>query len=175
MSKVHSVSETTERPNREEWCTLRFFDDTSQAAAAIYVSRSFFQCVDRPASTASWSSRRDSLIYFYAFQPISRLREALLNPNCRISTMTKNPHQIRCSILPIVWTRAQFEQGDRNIIGYAKQLIKQNHLKGINVDRDDVAHNWWWLVDHVFAKGDTRREQFMSQVCRVLEPPSQQL
>ncbi|CAD6586123.1 MAG: hypothetical protein ASARMPREDX12_002277 [Alectoria sarmentosa] len=77
--------------------------------------------------------------------------------------MAKDPHQIRCRIRPIIWTRAQFEQRHGDITIYAKQLIEKNSTKSIDVDKEDVVHIWWWLIDDVFPKGDPDREQYMSQ------------
>ena len=78
--------------------------------------------------------------------------------------MSKDPRQIRCSVFPVVWVTAQFEQRHGSITSYAKELIERNFLKSIEVDKEDVVHNWWWLVNHVFSKGDPRRDKYMSQV-----------
>ena len=79
----------------------------------------------------------------------------------------KDPRQIRCSILPVIWTRAQFKQRHKNITAYTKELMEKNFIKSIEVDKEDVLHNWWWLVDHVFGKADTERDKYMSQVCTI--------
>ena len=86
--------------------------------------------------------------------------------------MAKDAHQIRCRILPVVWERARFGQHRRSITSYARELIERNFMKGIDVDRDDVVHHWWLLVDRVFSKGDPDREKYISQVCRVSQPYS---
>ena len=81
--------------------------------------------------------------------------------------MAKDTHQIRCRILPVVWVRAHFEQRRRNITAYAKELIEKNFIQGIDVDREDVEHHWWLLVDRVFPEGDPGRQAHMSQVYRL--------
>lgn len=81
--------------------------------------------------------------------------------------MGQNLHDFRCKILPVVWTRAQFQHRHGCITSFAKQLIKKNFPASIDVDREDVEHHWWLLVDKVFPKGDRDREPLMSQVCRV--------
>ena len=81
--------------------------------------------------------------------------------------MSKDPRQIRCKIFPVLWNTALFEQQHGNITIYALELIAKNFTKGIDVDREDVEHNWWWLVDQVFSKGDPRRNKYMSQVSHV--------
>lgn len=88
---------------------------------------------------------------------------------CNVLTMVKDPHQIRCRILPIKWTRAQFEQRHGSITTYANELIKKNSTQSIDVDKEDVVHIWWLLVDRLFPKGDPDRDQYMSQVSRVLQ------
>ncbi|CAF9941281.1 MAG: hypothetical protein ALECFALPRED_009052 [Alectoria fallacina] len=77
--------------------------------------------------------------------------------------MAKDSHQIRCRILPIIWTRAQFKQRHGNITIYAKEVMEKDSNRSIDVDKEDVVHIWWWLVDSLFPKGDPDREQYMSQ------------
>ena len=78
--------------------------------------------------------------------------------------MVKDTHQIRCRVLPVAWTRRDFEQRHGNIVSYAKDLIRKNFLKGIDVDRDDVTHHWYLLVDRVFLKGEAARKEYIPQV-----------
>lgn len=74
---------------------------------------------------------------------------------------------IRCRIFPVTWVTAQFEQHHGHITTYAQELIKKNFNRGIDVDKEDVLHYWWLLVDRVFSKGDSRRDKYMSQVSPV--------
>ena len=43
-------------------------------------------------------------------------------------------------------------------------------LERVDVDREDVVHHWWLLVDRVFPKGDPDWEEYMSQECHVSQP-----
>lgn len=43
--------------------------------------------------------------------------------------------------------------------------MEKDSNRSIDVDKEDVVHIWWWLVDSLFPKGDPDREQYMSQVC----------
>ena len=79
--------------------------------------------------------------------------------------MVKDTHQIPCRIFPVAWTRVQLEQRHRNIVSYANDLIEKNFPKGVDVDRDDVIHHWYLLVDRVFSRGESARKEYMSQVC----------
>ena len=80
------------------------------------------------------------------------------------AAMVNDTHQICCRILPVDWTRVQFEQRHATIVTYAKNLIGKNFPKGIDVDRDDVIHMWCILVDRVFSKGESARKEYMAQV-----------
>ena len=80
--------------------------------------------------------------------------------------MVKDAHQIRCRILPVSWVRVQLEQRHGAIVSYAKDLISKNFQQGIDVDRDDVIHNWYISVDRVFLKEESARKEYMSQVCQ---------
>lgn len=66
----------------------------------------------------------------------------------------KDPFKVRCRIMPIVWTEDQFENRHGNVTAFAKELLRKNSSKGIEVEEEDVIHHWWMLVDHVFEKGD---------------------
>lgn len=187
---------TSERSNRREWCSKRVVDGISPAAAKIHSEEELFSNVLTIGEGAARrrgliKSRCSSSLLFPSKtaqptkvtlcssrpSPGSELSATLGLPRLPFENnfklaMGKDPHQIRCRILPVVWTRAKFEKGRGNITTYAKQLNKENFIQGIGIDREDVVHNWWWLVDHVFSKGDAAREQYMSQVGCVLGPYS---
>ena len=70
-------------------------------------------------------------------------------------------------ILPITWTSAQFQRQHENIITYTPKLIERNFKRGIDVDQEDVIHHWWFLINRLFAKGDSERDKWLSQVCTI--------
>ena len=84
--------------------------------------------------------------------------------------MVKDSHQIRCRFLPVVWAKAQFQKRHNTISTYAKELIEKNFSKSIDVDKEDVVHSWWLLVDRVFDKDEPERQRLMSQVCPISRP-----
>ncbi|KAM0799936.1 hypothetical protein BDR22DRAFT_909223 [Usnea florida] len=67
-------------------------------------------------------------------------------------------------ILPITWTKAQFERGHESITSYTQKLIERNFPRGVEVNQDDAAHFWWLLINRLYPKGDEERDKWMSQI-----------
>ena len=66
-------------------------------------------------------------------------------------------------ILPIKWTRAQFERRYRYIITNTQKLIGRSFPRG-NVDEEEFGHHWWLLINRLLQKGDIERDKWMSHL-----------
>ena len=78
-------------------------------------------------------------------------------------------------ILPITWTRAQFQRHNENITSYAQNLIERKLPRGVEVDQEDDSHCWWFLIICLFPKGDSERgEQKLEKMQQELKQTSQE-